>query len=150
LNKATQNGVTSLPREAIQALPDPHRRPMSTIEAALSPNAVLEFSSQSAGLVSQSPPVAAVSQVLTEAPASSAVTAVPAGQIAPVASLASNAVPCRSSAISALLATAGVALLACVWPLWPATAGWSLALPILALVWGASSLALGLMFAQRN
>jgi len=123
---------------------------MSTIEAALSPNAVLEFSSQSAGLVSQSPPMAALSQVSAEVPASSAVTAVSAGQIAPVASLASNAVPCRSSAISALLAITGVALLACVWPLWPATAGWSSALPILALVWGASSLALGLMFAQRN
>ncbi len=60
MNKATQNGVTTLPREANQTLPDSRQRPMSTIEAALSPNAVLEFPSQSAGLVSQSPPVAAV------------------------------------------------------------------------------------------
>jgi len=120
---------------------------MSTIEAALSPNAVLEFPSQSAGLVSQSPPVAALSQVSAAVPSGTAVTAVPAGQIAPVASLASNAVP---SAISALLAAAGLALLASAWPLWPATAGWSLALPLLALTWGASSLALGLMFAQRK
>lgn len=150
MNKAIQNGVTTLPREANQTLPDSRQRPMSTIEAALSPNAVLEFPSQSAGLVSQSPPVAALSQVSAAVPSGTAVTAVPAGQIAPVASLASNAVPCRSSAISALLAAAGLALLASAWPLWPATAGWSLALPLLALTWGASSLALGLMFAQRK
>jgi len=117
---------------------------------------VREFPSPAAGLAPHSPlgsqgaSASASTQPATTGTPVAGLHGGPDLQVAPLASIPTSTVRCRSTAISGLLGVVGLALLASVWPLWPASAGWSLALPLVAFIWGLSSLAMGLLFAQRS